>query len=174
MFQGRSRRARADEPAQPSQAKIRLHHVEAEGKFKRRTLTHEEPAAVAVTATPAPVAPVVEERGFVDPRLEYAERYGVKAEDLLLLDKLVTTERYKPRVPGTTGRVDHLLHKLRTERYLTTQGLGRHLHKTGLASIWVKQNGSAFYGSEAMYLTHMRKPDVETALSALANDDAST
>ena len=106
----------------------------------------------------------------VPDHLIWAEKYGVKQEDLLLVDKLVTVERFKPRDPGTTGRVTHLLARLIKERYLSTRGLAMHLYKCGVKSIWIRPTQKPFYGTEETYLTFMGKRDVASALNSLENE----
>jgi len=105
----------------------------------------------------------------VPEHLEWAEAHGVKDEDLQLVDKLVTLERYRPREPGTTERVEHLLARLIKERYLSTRALGYHLYKAGVKSIWIRSNKMPFYGPEDAYVAFMNKRDVVAALDSLEN-----
>jgi hypothetical protein len=96
--------------------------------------------------------------------------HGLKIEEVLTLDKLVRSQRFKP-VPATMERVEFTIKTMREERDFSTRGIATFLYKGGCKSIWFSTRGHFFFGLESMYLDASGAKTVDEALSRLPDDD---
>lgn len=127
--------------------------------------------------TAAQIAP-----GDKDP-LSFAKRHGITREELEVLDNLVVRARFKPE--SCADRIEWVMKRLVSERYLGPRGLAMHLYDMGMQFVWVRRPvqqqrrgprredekpwfAFPFYGTEQDWLKYMRCPTVHDAFAALS------
>ena len=84
--------------------------------------------------------------------VHWKDVHGIKIEEILELDRMIRTQRFKP-IPITVERIEFTLRKMKEERDFSTQGLATFLYKGGCKSIWFRPK--LFFGTERSYVESM-------------------
>ncbi len=125
--------------------------VSARQQQRQRDADPEKPA------NPNIVPKLSEDR--VDKSVHWKDVYGIKIDEIAVLDKAVRARRFKPG-EDIVDRVAYTLTTCTNEQNFSTRDLAIHLYKGGIKSIWLRGRGRGddryFYGTEKDYIDVMK------------------
>lgn len=134
-----------------------------------KTSTGTEPK----TVTEVPVKKTVVTRQ--DNKKTWKEAYGIRDEEILEMDRMVRSQRFKPS-DNSKERIEYVLTTAQNESDYSSREMAEYLVRIGVKSIWLRpsstvKRGVPFYGTQESYVDALGTTTLEAAIARLPNDD---